>query len=103
MKNKQNIVVVVLMLTAMVMSALLVTSLMSARDAQASTGSRGLYSPPHYVMASAKWGIAQRDAMYVLDIYSRQMNIYWVDAAIAKQNAPMQIKMVTCDLDRLFK
>lgn len=93
MKNGQNVIIIAMIATAVVLSTLLAASLFTAKDAIADASVRGMYRPPQYIMVSTPWNAANRDAIYVIDTHSRKMNVYWVDANTAPSGPFPDIKM----------
>ncbi len=93
MKDNRNFTIVVLTVTAMILTALLVgTYVGSSNEAYASSASVKGFT---YVLGSGEWTDVN-DVVYVIDVSTRRMGAYFLDM----NRGPQRVDVL--DLDRVF-
>ncbi|HAU36289.1 MAG TPA: hypothetical protein DCX07_01045 [Phycisphaerales bacterium] len=93
LKNPQNLTIVLLLATAVVLAAMLLATF-TTRDAQAGTsaGKQG-----DYIMVNGMWS-GSTDLVYIVDIAARKLNVYYAHAA------SNDVKLIqTVDLAKAFE
>jgi len=93
MKNTENITIVLLLATAAILGAMLIATYRTETAQATGTSVKQL----DYIMATAQWS-KSTDMIYVVDIASRQMNIYFLNI---NSNAIEAVSSV--DLSKAFK
>jgi len=92
MKNSQNMTIVLLTITAVLLSVMLYQSY-SDRTAYAEPSVK----QGDYVMGTGAWS-ASTDLLYVIDVASRQLNVYF-----ANQNTSSLDLINSVDLEKAFR
>ncbi|MGC9455622.1 MAG: hypothetical protein ACP5HU_12280 [Phycisphaerae bacterium] len=94
MKNNQNITIVLLTISAAILSVMLVATMtQTSQEAQAAASVK----QGDYIMVTGEIS-ARYDALYAVDVLERRMNVYWVNP----DNNRLEI-LATADLERAFR
>jgi len=95
MKDMQNVTIGLLLVTAVILGAMLVSSYMTAdRAAYADTPVK----QADYVLGTGAWA-KSTDLVYVLDIAARRLNVYFMDTRRARKDMQLIDRV---DLNRAF-
>jgi len=95
MKDMQNVTIGLLLVTAVILGAMLVSSYMTTnRTAYADTPVK----QADYILGTGAWSEAT-DLVYVLDIAARRLNVYFMDTRRAR---PSMVLRDSVDLNQAF-
>lgn len=94
MKNNQNLTIVLLVISAAILTVMLVTAMHQTSESAVAAAS---VKQGDYIMVTGQ--ISPRyDALYAVDVLQKQLNVYWVNP----DNNRMEI-LDTADLERAFR